>query len=1406
MRSRPHRSFPWHKGLGLLLQLAAVLLVVFWVVVAVANATFHWLIVPRANEWRADVAQALSQALQAPVELDGLQAQSVGGVPTLRLMGLRVLDAQGAPALSLAQAEASLSARSLLNLGFERLQVDGLSVHIERDLSGVWRVGGVALPRDQDAASPWFMNWLFQQSLARIDGAAVTWRDHWWAAQQGLAQAPWLELHQVRAILRNDGRRHRWRIDATPSIAPQQVWTWRADLRSPTLSRAVGDWRQWSGQLFAHAAGVDVGLLTQHVDARRWLGVDAASGQGDWRAWVDVQRGQALGVTNDWALRDVQARLRPDLKPLALTHLGGRLTLYRPPQGWRVETHGLQFQTADGLRWPGGDVQWRWQAAKDQAAENSQLTATELDLAALGAVASRLPLPTAVLQPLQTLQPKGRVDSLQLNWQGPIEQPTHFQAKGAVRGLYLRPDALPRAAKPGVLARPGVQGLDVRFEANEAGGQAQVGMQGGWWWLPGVWDDPELAVSALSANIAWSKPKGAWQVRARDLKLVNADVETAGQLTWTDGAGSGHLDLALQAKRANLARLSRYLPRVAGDEARRYVGLAVQAGTGRDVEVRIKGALDAVPFVKPNSGTFHIAGRVEGVRFDVAPQALVGQKWMRLRDFSGRYTQSGNQLRLDNVQARWDGQDAIRITQGEAEIQDLTTQPRLRVQAQAQGPLVAWLAGVEATALKRLMGGALDGVQARGQGDLRLNLTMPLATDGEPKVSGHFDFSKAQIQWAPDLPVAQGAQGRVSFDGQGVRVQAQAERALGGSAKVQVQVQAAGDWQAQIQGRYAVSAVRDWGLLSEAKTWLARANGSSDYQLRLRRAVGQDLSWDLTAGLEGVALDLPAPLAKAAPVPWQLAVQSSATANRVRLGPVDAPVLRAQWRLGAPRWAGLVVLGPSPQTLPPLDSGTKGMEWWLSLPALDVDAWQQTWADLVTEPAGAPSPAAASSNAGGSTSAPWWPSRVHAQVSAMQLGGWDFADVNLDAQADVAGWRADVQAREFAGWLRYEPGEAKGRLVARLKRLRLTPSAVAQVETAMTAQPRELPALDVEVQQLSLKGRDWGQVSLRARNEIVTRGQRRLAQWRLEHLGAKTPEATFSAKGLWAPVDVDLMAAAQGLWRRTALDVSLDIRDTGALLTRFDMPGVIKGGAGQLKGQLSWQGSPLNFDKKSLAGFLHLDVGAGQFLKADPGIAKLLGVLSLQSLPRRLLLDFRDVFNQGFAFDSVKGRAQIDDGVLFTRDMAMRGPSAVVLIEGRANVIDESQDLQVLVLPQVDAGTLSLWAGLANPVVGLATYVAQKVFGNAVANANVRAMHVTGSWQDPQVENIQTGQQQAPAPVRASAAPAAAPPPKPAASATTGSSSAPARTPASDAPAKPNAVLPPLEAPALKPLRSIPAR
>jgi uncharacterized protein YhdP len=121
-----------------------------------------------------------------------------------------------------------------------------------------------------------------------------------------------------------------------------------------------------------------------------------------------------------------------------------------------------------------------------------------------------------------------------------------------------------------------------------------------------------------------------------------------------------------------------------------------------------------------------------------------------------------------------------------------------------------------------------------------------------------------------------------------------------------------------------------------------------------------------------------------------------------------------------------------------------------------------------------------------------------------------------------------------------------------------------------------------------------------------------------------------------------------------------------------------------------------------------------------------------------LLLDFRDVFAQGFAFDSVQGDVTIVHGMANTRNLQIKGVNALVQLEGSADIARETQKLRVQILPIVDAGTASLVAGLTvNPVVGLTAFIAQWLLQNPLSRASAQEFVIDGSWVDPRVTRVE---------------------------------------------------------------------
>jgi len=196
------------------------------------------------------------------------------------------------------------------------------------------------------------------------------------------------------------------------------------------------------------------------------------------------------------------------------------------------------------------------------------------------------------------------------------------------------------------------------------------------------------------------------------------------------------------------------------------------------------------------------------------------------------------------------------------------------------------------------------------------------------------------------------------------------------------------------------------------------------------------------------------------------------------------------------------------------------------------------------------------------------------------------------------------------------------------------------------------------------------------------------------------------------------------------------VSDAGKLLARFGYPDTLKRGTAEIQGSATWEGSPADFALATLAGQLDFKAKGGQFLKIDPGAGKLLGVLSLQSLPRRLNFDFRDIFNEGYAFDDIGATLRIARGVVYSDDFKMRGPAAKVNMSGLADLNQETVQLRVKVIPKLSEGVAVAGALLGGPLAGVGALAAQKLLRDPIEEVISQEYMVTGAWQAPDVQRL----------------------------------------------------------------------
>jgi uncharacterized protein YhdP len=201
------------------------------------------------------------------------------------------------------------------------------------------------------------------------------------------------------------------------------------------------------------------------------------------------------------------------------------------------------------------------------------------------------------------------------------------------------------------------------------------------------------------------------------------------------------------------------------------------------------------------------------------------------------------------------------------------------------------------------------------------------------------------------------------------------------------------------------------------------------------------------------------------------------------------------------------------------------------------------------------------------------------------------------------------------------------------------------------------------------------------------------------------------------------------------MNFKLDAADVGGALTRLGFGNTMTRGRGIVEGAIDWIGSPLEIDYPTLSGNFTIKIDNGRFLRVDTGgPARLLTLLSLQSLARTIgTTEARETFGAGFEFTSIAADATIARGVLTTQNFRMVGTSAAVLMSGTIDLTSETQNLVVVVLPEIDASTAALALTVVNPIVGLGTFLAQTLLRNPLSKAFALEYEVTGRWTEPVV-------------------------------------------------------------------------
>jgi uncharacterized protein (TIGR02099 family) len=1325
-------TLPFHllwRSLGWLTRLLIVIFASAMLFMSGVILVSRYLLLPDIEAYHSTIVASMAGAIGSDLTIGKIEGDWRGLRPHLKFSDVHLLDSHGQSALVLPLVDGSVSWMSIFTgeLRLASLEISKPELLIRRDERGQVSIGSLELHTQgggNDLAA-----WLLHQRRMVIRDGLIVWLDE-------MRGAPALVLNQVNLRMENFFSRHRFAATARP---PPDLAT-PLDVRGDFHGDSVDDFTQWDGTVYGQFDYTDALAWVPWLDLPEKFG----KGRGAVRCWLSTSKGALSGLVADVDLRDVSSRLADDVPEINLGELSGRVVWQKVDTATEIATRNLLMHLRDGKMFRPADVFIRTEAGPDGQVNGGEMRAAQLQLEPFAELAKYLPVASNLRSQLEQYAPSGVVSNLHARWKGPLRSPYNYRIKARLENVGVHQ----------VDKFPGFSGLTMDIDGDETKGRLNINARNLNVDAPGYIREP-LHFTTLTGQAGWERKQGEFYIDVDNTTVANEDLAGSFYGSYRTQAGTrGVLDLTGKLIRGDLRRAARYTPLVAlhGKDSD-WLNDALLAGHTGDFRIRIKGNLSDFPIDGSKDLLFKIGGHAKGAVLEFDKQ------WPRIEGINAEFLIQGNKLEVLASSATMLG---ARLQSVKVTMPNLTGHsPVLEINGNADAGSNVFLDFIQKSPVRGYIDNFTDGMSAKGYGHLALYAHIPLKHDEPVRVSGNVLVKNNDIRIGTAWPTLRGTGGALSFTESGIQATGVTTKILGGDATVDLKSTADGGVHAVVEGNSQMDDLR----LFRPYAVLDKFHGGMNWKTEIianKRYTDVVFQTDML----GVRSDLPKPLSKrsedAMPIRFEKrGIDSDREMILLELGTlVNARLQRHKIDDKMKVSQGYITLGDagsSGTTSTEYNQRSDGVTVVGRLPVLSIQGWPALSGD------------------GGDDLGPSIINRAKVEIEKLEGYGLDVENLLVDAGKRGDSLSVQLASKALNGQLVWQPKgfQSGSKLTARLRSLHIgnarndgnrndSPGEVAGISGKQTAKPQpgmsakstglesdllpeDIPALDVSIEDLQFRGKNIG------RFDLVGHPEDR--DWRVRRLRVTNPDGSLMGDGVWkgaplpvtrgnfvtAPGQTDLVFQPDNTVKaelQSQLNLLLDIGDAGKILNRSGYPDALKGGNGKLAAHMNWYGTPFDFNYATLNGTIRVDTGKGRFVKMEPGVGKLLSILSLQSLPRRITLDFNDVFSEGFQFDKISGNATIKNGVIESQDFHIDGSAAKVTMKGSVDLNKETQDLRVRILPTVGDSVSLLGAFAAGPAVGIGTLILNKVLGEPLDKLASFEYNISGTWSNPNVVKV----------------------------------------------------------------------
>ena len=1262
----------------------------------VAYIAFYFLVQTNLDYYKKELVNIISQETKKEVTIEKFDANWNVTNPQFIIENFSIYANKSEKSFTFKKFEVDVSWWSLIKfeLVLDQVTLYDLAVEIQKNSESEFLIGGwkVAFdPSSEDEFDGKLIDWLLNQDELQLVNSKIIWID------KTRANSPPLVLSDINISYHTSDLlsyldRHVFYLDFYTSAGTSK----KVSLTGHFDADSINELQKADGAFTFKFDDLNLYAFSPWVD----YPLSINDGSGSLSINMEFEDGKLREGGSNFSIKDLNANtLKNGNQSLVFQEIKGDVNLKLVNDELNIILDNLFLTTNSKLKFEDSSASVKYNLETSQVNKLTMIV-DRFDLASVKEISNQFLSENDESNiMINALSAEGEIDDLKLKWQRTLEEES---PKIKLSAKLLKIEVNEFEDFPGLKNITG----EIKIE-NEKGIIKSVSRD-----LTitknNVFRSP-LKLNQFTGAVTWKNKK--YMLNDIVIKddfmevFINGDVEY-------QSLDDLYVDLNIDSPTINIPNFKVFYPKQIGKDGLGWLDTSLLEGTAENTSLQIKGKVKDFPFIDENNkpdlskGFFRVQTSIKDSFIEY------GDNWPEVEKFDAEVSVNGGDVFITSQKGELD-KSQIKTFNG-AITPFTADEVVLNIDTILDSSAENIIYAVNNSPIKEAMKGMSEDMEGKGDGELKLVLNVGFDDLDNIPFKGTYEFLGSTLENPQlEIPPISDLRGVLEFNNDDVKITNLDGKLFGEPLNLKLK-NADGATIIDLKGVIGENMIKE--LLGE--NWLKNINGQADWEGLISLSENKS-EFKITSDLLGIQIKnlsfLDKAKNKSEDTALKLTINKQSTGEdsdviNITLGDhVKGLINSANDENGDPSLTnGLIEVNSDKKIQIP----ESGIVFIANLNEVDLEELVDLIPDNESEISDIDSSQSKSMN-------------IEAVLNIKKLNayGYIFNNFNFKLRPEDSGIIVQLNGEGARGNILWDP--EKNLIKARFEELHLLGSdeSIEEWDDAFeTEDPiiKNPPKIDVKIQEFLLKSKYFDN---NLNGNLTFQASKSNDKWFIDLFKFLNPDYALKVTGIWHDESPNPDTEIDFDWKITDLDKTLE---------EFNLDNLLTGGTGQLNGKLSWPQSPWKFDKNKASGSISINIDKGVILEAQPGaMGRLFGLLSLQSLPSRLTLDFSDIFADGFAFDSIDGLAELENSNIHSDNFEIKGPAADIFIKGDVNYKDETQDLVVTITPNV-TDTMSVAALAGGPIVGAAAFVLQKLLNDPLNEVLTDQYRLTGSWADPQ--------------------------------------------------------------------------